>query len=99
MLVLKPELGQSLTPEPVARLMAEMLCPQPHLRLLDAGAGIGGLTQAAVQALCRRSQAERPGVPLQITAYEIDKDLLGPLQQTLDCCHRDCAGAGIQFSN
>lgn len=94
----KPELGQVFTPEPVARLMVEMLlCREPHLRLLDAGAGSGNLTRAAVEMLCRKPAGERPQ-SLQVTAYEIDADLFGPLRQTLDCCRANCTGAGIRFT-
>lgn len=96
--VLKAELSQIFTPEPTARIMAAMLlCPEPHLRLLDAGAGIGNLTQAAVKMLCRRSPQNRPN-SLQVIAYEIDQDLIEPLRQTLNCCRKDCAEAGIKFS-
>ena len=45
MLNLKHELSQIFAPAPVAQLMARMLhCSA--LRLLDAGAGVGNLTQA-----------------------------------------------------
>ena len=97
-LALKPELGQVFTPEPVARRMAEMLlCPEPHLRLLDAGAGSGNLTKAVAEMLCRRPAGDRPK-SLQVTAYEIDADLLGPLRETLNCCRANCAEAGIRFT-
>ena len=95
---LKPELGQVFTPEPVARLMAEMLrCRDAHVRLLDAGAGSGRLTQAVVESLCRRPAAERPE-SLSVTAYEIDKDLIAALQETLESCRMQCAAAGVEFS-
>ena len=97
-LALKPKLGQVFTPPPVARLMASMLqCRQPHLRLLDAGAGTGSLTQAVIESLCCRPLADRPE-HLQVTAYEIDSDLIGPLQETLDICRVRCAEAQIGFS-
>jgi adenine-specific DNA-methyltransferase len=96
--ILKPELGQVFTPEPIARMMAEMLqCRQPRVRLLDAGAGVGSLTQAVVEVLCRRSPGERPE-RLQVTAYEIDKDLIGQLHEMLEACRQRCNDANIGFS-
>ncbi|MGI4791529.1 MAG: Eco57I restriction-modification methylase domain-containing protein [Janthinobacterium lividum] len=97
-LTMKPELGQVFTPRPVAELMASMLqCRQPCLRLLDPGAGAGSLTLAAVEALCRRLPEERPE-RLQITAYEIDTDLIQDLSETLEICRLLCTNAQIEFA-
>lgn len=52
----RAELGQHLTPLPVARLMASMLGDPPaEVRLLDPGAGIGSLTAAAIESLTDRA--------------------------------------------
>ena len=51
----KSELGQFMSPAPVARLMASMLTgEQEHIRILDAGAGVGSLFTAAVAKCCQR---------------------------------------------
>ncbi len=44
----KSELGQFMTPAPVAEFMATLFAPvtQPEIRLLDPGAGVGSLTAA-----------------------------------------------------
>lgn len=66
----RSELGQFMTPAPIARLMASMLaCASPDVHLLDAGAGVGSLLSAVVSMLCAR---ERPPRTIRITAYELD---------------------------
>src|SRR5579883_595949 len=71
----KAELGQFLTPAPVARFMASLLKAQsPALHILDAGAGVGSLFAACVVDLCTREN--RPE-QINVTAYEIDKELIG----------------------
>src|ERR1700681_2835018 len=75
------ELGQFLTPLPIACLMASMLGDPPdEIRLLDPGAGIGSLTAATVADLL-----ERPHRPnrINVTAYEVDSILADHLRTTL----------------
>src|SRR4051812_27112353 len=60
----RANLGQFLTPAPVARFMAAMLdCPSPWVRILDPGAGVGTLFAACVAELC-----QRPKRPARISA-------------------------------
>ena len=48
------ELGQFLTPNPVAEFMASLFeIPRSEVHLLDAGAGAGALSAALVGRLCR----------------------------------------------
>ena len=48
------ELGQFLTPGPVADFMASLFAPLPEaVRVLDAGAGAGALTAAFVLCIWR----------------------------------------------
>jgi len=78
------DLGQFLTPQPVARFMAGLFAAPPrHVRLLDAGAGIGALTAAAVAAWC--AGAGRPQA-IHIVAYERDERLTAALDATLLAC-------------
>lgn len=88
-------MGQFLTPAPVAEFMAGMVeASKPILHVLDPGAGVGSLSAALVVALCRRTR--RP-VSIVLTAYEIDRTLIGHLHATLDLCKLACEEAGIRF--
>ena len=79
-------LGQFFTPAPVASLLAGMFDPPAgRVRVLDAGAGVGSLTAALVD----RATSECWAADLDVTAVEIDSDLLGALTETL----RECAQA------
>lgn len=91
------DLGQFMTPAGVARLMASMFdFLPPHVRLLDAGAGVGSLTAAFVAEACCRG-----GRPTSITAtaFEIEDILVSHLRGTLANCRRTCEAAGIRFTS
>ena len=92
----KSELGQFLTPAPVARLMASMLeARETEVRILDAGAGVGSLFAAAVAELCRRNNKPQH---IEVTVYEIDPHLASYVPDTFRFCERACQRAGIRFS-
>lgn len=89
----KAALGQFFTPAPTARLMAGMCqSHRAHLRVLDAGAGVGSLTAAWVASLAQR--ARRPG-RVTLTAYELDQALHPALRATLADCAAACRELGI----
>ncbi len=90
------ELGQFLTPDPIAKFMASLFRTHDHdVHLLDAGAGAGALSIALVQHFCRqRRRPER----ISLTAFEIDPVLLPLLRITLEQCKKECREARIQFS-
>ncbi len=91
----RAELGQFLTPVPVARLMASMFqSTGSSLHLLDAGAGVGSLTAAWVAAICDRPDRPRK---ISVTAYELDPLLTEYLGSTLEMCRRVCERVGIHF--
>lgn len=91
----KTELGQYLTPAPVARLLASMLeCQSSTIRILDAGAGVGSLFAACVANLCER---EKRPQKICVTAYEIDETITGYLHETLRFCQKACERVGIEF--
>ncbi len=90
------ELGQFLTPNPVAEFMASLFeIHRSEVHLLDAGAGAGALSAALVGRLCREPRKPKR---ISITAYEIDAAQIEPLRAKLDGCHRECERAGISFS-
>jgi predicted RNA methylase len=72
----KAELGQFLTPVNVAKFMASLFSPRSGpVRLLDAGAGVGSLTDAFIGRWGHDQVA--------VTAYEIDATLAAYLKTTL----------------
>jgi adenine-specific DNA-methyltransferase len=90
------ELGQFLTPAPVADFMASLFGPLPKVvRLLDAGAGAGALTAAFVSRLREKSDGVRA---VEATLYELDPCIQDALSETMQDCQRICADAGIRFS-
>jgi adenine-specific DNA-methyltransferase len=91
----KGELGQFLTPAPVADFMAALFGPVPDVvRLLDAGAGAGGLTAAFVSRICKKMDGVRA---IAATVFEIDPAIQGSLVATMRDCHHRCARASIRF--
>lgn len=93
--VRRSELGQFMTPSATSRLMASMFeAKSEHIRLLDAGAGVGSLTAAFVEVICGRRQ-----VPLSIhvDAYEIEDVLIDYLGSTLRSCRVTCGKRGVDF--
>jgi len=92
----RSDMGQFLTPLPVARLMASMLqCEGHDVSLLDAGAGIGTLLSAVIEELCLRGRRPKR---VRVVAYEIDSVLLRYLEQTLALCLEECERCNIEFS-
>ena len=90
------ELGQFLTPHPVADFMASLFeAHWQELDLLDAGAGDGALTAALVSRLCALRHKPRR---ISVVACELDGALIGSLHATLLGCHQECERAGIRFS-
>jgi adenine-specific DNA-methyltransferase len=91
----KAELGQFMTPASVARLMASLLDGgEKHLRLLDAGAGVGSLFAAAVAELCGR---EVKPSSIVVSAFEVDPHLAAFLPDAVELCRAQCARVGVRF--
>lgn len=92
----RKELGQFLTPPHVATLMAGMFTLRSnHMRLLDAGAGMGILSAAFVQ---RQLQKKSPPKRIEITAYELDQALVQGIEETYAACRIACRRRGIEFA-
>ncbi len=85
-----------MTPAPVASFMATLF-RRPSSRtvhLLDPGAGVGSLTAAFVEKICRDKNVVEK---LCVTAYEVDALLIPYLGVTLNSCRQKCEAAGIEF--
>ena len=65
------------------------------VRLLDAGAGAGSLTAAAVAAMLAH---DHPPGSIEVVAYEVDPLLEPFLRDTLDACDAACNVAGVSFT-
>jgi adenine-specific DNA-methyltransferase len=92
----RSEVGQFLTPAPIARFMASLFEePVDNVRVLDAGAGAGALFTALVANLCAR--ADRPK-SIEVVAYENDKKLVPHLEKAMILCREACEGVGIRFA-
>ena len=79
----RAELGQYLTPAPIARLLAAMFePPEGQIRVLDPGAGVGSLSAALVE----RAASEGWLCSLDLTAVELDERMVGGLESTLNDC-------------
>ncbi|HZU54084.1 MAG TPA: Eco57I restriction-modification methylase domain-containing protein [Holophagaceae bacterium] len=85
------ELGQFLTPSPIARFMADMFTINQPVRLLDAGAGIGSLTGAFV------ARARAAGVSVHAEAWEIDPLLRTYLGSSFQSWAEDGTVPGFTF--
>ena len=81
----RSQLGQFLTPAPIARFMARQFNNlSGHISLLDAGAGVGALSAAFVEQLL---VSTNPIESCFITAYEIEPSFIPSLKQQLsECC-------------
>ena len=90
----RSDLGQFLTPAPIAKLMASIFAELPsRVRLLDAGAGVGGLTASFVAETCERGGTKS----ITATAFEIDDILASHLRETFANCEATCAQKHIEF--
>ena len=79
-------LGRFFTPRAAATELSGLL-PVPkkeEIRLLDAGAGTGILSVAAIEAICRRGTAKR----ILLDAYETDARMLPSLTDILERVRR-----------
>jgi adenine-specific DNA-methyltransferase len=91
----RSELGQFLTPLPVAKFMAELAHGNGEtVRILDAGAGVGSLAAALVAELASRQKAPKR---LEVQAYEVDPAMAQALACTLSSCQEACRELGVEF--
>ena len=74
----RSELGQYMTPSPIAEFMASLFSYHGKAKLLDAGAGVGSLTSAFF------NHALREEISVDAETWEIDSILSDYLKHTLD---------------
>jgi adenine-specific DNA-methyltransferase len=92
----RSEMGQFLTPPPIARFMASLFSEaEGVVRLLDAGAGVGTLTAAFVEDACHREIRPKR---IEVTAYELDPLLAEYLHSTISGCQELCSKHGVEFA-
>ena len=90
------DLGQYMTPAPIAEFMSQMFGPMPdHIRLLDAGAGMGALSVSFIYEACTRNT--KPS-KIDVTAYEIWPDLADMLEDHLAAAVTAAASVGIEVT-
>lgn len=93
----RAENGQFFTPPPIAHMMAALFDTLPlEIRLLDAGAGVGTLTAAFVDALV---VGRRLPQSVHVTVYEQELKFLPFLKETLSKCRSTCERVGVTFSS
>ena len=91
----RSELGQFMTPAPIAAFMASMFERGPkHICLLDAGAGVGSLTAAFVAEMSSR---ERRPAAIDATAFEVEPAMTTRLHAVLKSCGETARRAGMEF--
>ena len=92
----RQNLGQFLTPAPIAQLMAAHFeSRRAIIRILDPGAGVGTLTAALVERLLTSNM---PPQRIEVTSYEIDSRLFKELEATLVQCRRHCREKRVQLA-
>jgi len=92
----RKELGQFLTPQPVAQMLAAMFETRaPVVSILDAGAGVGSLFAACVMEFLSRPQ---PPEEIRVVAYEVDALLADYLNDTMLLCRQMCEEKNIRFA-
>jgi adenine-specific DNA-methyltransferase len=90
----RSDLGQYMTPAPIARFMASLFARvSDDIRLLDPGAGVGSLTAAFVERICA---AEAKPRSVSLAAYEIEPVLSAYLHNTLDESVAQCRREQIE---
>lgn len=93
----KSELGQFLTPAPVAKYMASLFknINRDEIRLLDPGAGIGNLTAAFVERLLQEEIHAR----LFLEVFEVDNAMRSFLAETISIIRKQCNDKNIALNN
>ncbi len=90
------EMGQYLTPLPVARFMASLFDEMDgDMNLLDPGAGTGTLTACVVEEMCARKDKPHS---IHAEVHELESLMMGYLEPTVKECMRVGKAGGIDVS-
>jgi adenine-specific DNA-methyltransferase len=91
------DLGQVMTPWPVASFMASLIPLEPgeKLTLLDPGAGVGSLSAAVIE---RAIRSLSPPSSIHVIAYEIDDLMVTGLEHTLRACRSAAQASNVDVS-
>lgn len=91
----RSRIGQFLTPAPIAHFMASLFQRDvKDVQILDAGAGAGVLSAAAVETFISQRKRLRS---VNVIAYESDELMLPYLEDTLSRCKAACIKVDIAF--
>ena len=93
----RSDLGQFMTPTPIARFMASLFSDLTgDIRLLDPGAGVGSLTAAIVERVITDTKKPRS---VALVAYEVEPVLTDYLRTTLNEAVDLCQQVQIKASS
>lgn len=92
----RSEKGQFFTSTKITRFMASLFSRHHrHLKILDAGAGVGSLSAAIIAQACEhRNKPEK----ISVTVYEIEPILIDYLNLTFKYCESICQQNAIEFA-
>jgi len=87
--------GQFFTPAPICRFMAKLLSfPAKSFRLLDPGAGVGALTAAVCEELCRLDSPRH----FEAHLFENDPQTVELLERNMERCRLAVEAAGHEMA-
>lgn len=94
----RSELGQFMTPGPIAGYMASLFRTGfiGEVALLDPGSGVGSLSSAFIEEFCSR---ESKPTKINATAYEVEPVMLDYLKMTFDRGKDLCCRSGVGFES
>lgn len=93
-LVKRKELGQYMSNEDISLIMSSAFERyNSSERVLDAGAGAGMLSGAFIDSMLKKNKR----ADLNITAYEIDKDMIQFLKAAKELCIQEVSGTNISL--
>ena len=88
-------LGQFMTPATISRYMANLFANlSGEVSLLDPGAGVGSLTAAVIERVCKQKKKPKS---ISVNCYEIESLLTDYLSITLKNAKRQCELQNIKF--
>jgi adenine-specific DNA-methyltransferase len=92
----KSAFGQYMTPASVASFMASLFpaTSEKQITLLDPGAGVGCLTSAFIEHLCKTQSLKQ----IDVDTYEIDPVMRPYLATNLDLCKTTAAKKGSSLT-